>query len=223
MHWACGNRQKVELRTSIALDSFVQNIKVWVGIVGHREISHPMKKQNIFTIVAGILLGLLVAWLLGFFNPSAESAATPSSPVAAKPPANPFISSTPAQAQVHMAVAAPVLPPVPASQSTPPASSLPNNAATDAQMASMDQIRQQSRVKAMTNNLRQLATAASQYMLDKGVRSASYFDLVGTGTDNYIRSINPVMGEDYSGIMVNATDTQVMVVAPDGTMVIYNM
>jgi type IV pilus assembly protein PilA len=180
-----------------------------------------MKKKNIFSIMAGILFGLLMAWLLGFFNHPSEP--TPQTALA-KPAANPFVSNQSTTTQVHMAVAAPVLPPVPASQSTPPIPSEQNSsAATDAQMYSMDQIRQQSRVKAMTNNLRQLATAASQYMLDKGVRSASYYDLVGTSTDDYIRSINPVMGEDYSGIIVNAADTQVMVVAPDGTVVTYNM
>jgi hypothetical protein len=65
--------------------------------------------------------------------------------------------------------------------------------------------------------------AAQQYMLDKGVTSASYYDLVGTGTDDYLRSINPVMGEDYTGFIINQADTQVLVVAPDGTTVTYNL
>ena len=179
-----------------------------------------MKKKNVFSILAGILLGLLAAWQLGLFNHSAE----PTPPAAlAKPAANPFILNQSTTTQVHMAVAAPVLPPVPASQSTPPTPTTPGSVPTDAQMASMEDLRQQARVKAIKNNLRQLGTAAFQYMLDKGVKSASYYDLVGSGTDAYIRSINPVMGEDYSSIIVNQEDTQVMVVAPDGTTVVYNL
>jgi hypothetical protein len=177
--------------------------------------------KNASVIVMGVLLGLLAAWWLGLFNhPAAVSA---QAAINATPPANPFISSPTATATIRMAVAAPMLPPVPASESTPPAPTAENSVPTGAESASMDQIRQQSRIKAITNNLRQLATAASQYMLDKGVRSAGYFDLVGTGTDNYIREVTPVMGEDYTGVFVNQTDTQVMVVAPDGTTVTYNM
>ena len=179
-----------------------------------------MNQKNVSAIVAGIILGLLAAWLLGLFNHPAEPAAQPAM---AKPPANPFISTQITTINAHMAVATPLLPPVPASQSTPLTPTAPGSAATDAQLASMDQLRQQSRVKAMRNNLRQLATAASQYMLDKGVRSASYYDIVGDGTDSYIRSVTPVMGEDYTGIFVSQTDTEVMVVAPDGTTVTYDM
>jgi type IV pilus assembly protein PilA len=179
-----------------------------------------MNKKNISVIVVGILFGLLAAWWLGLFNQPAP----PSAPLAAtKPAANPFFVNQPVKINRQNSVAAPVLPPVPASQSTPPSPTVRARLPADAQSAALDQIRQQSQMKAMKNNLRQLATAASQYMLDKGVTSASYFDLVGTETDNYIRSINPAMGEDYSGIFVNQTDTEVMVVAPDGTTVTYDM
>src|SRR6266851_5449369 len=71
-----------------------------------------------------------------------------------------------------------------------------------------NKVRLQSRIKAVTNNLRQLASAAQQYMLDKGVTQAAYTDLVGTATDAYIRSISPVAGEDYStGFSVAQTTT----------------
>ncbi|HVU37784.1 MAG TPA: hypothetical protein VHC95_05575, partial [Opitutales bacterium] len=72
-------------------------------------------------------------------------------------------------------------------------------------------VRQQSRIKAVTNNLRQLSTAAQQYFLDKGVTQAAYTDLVGTGTDNYIRNVSPVAGEDYSTITVAQSATQLSI------------
>ncbi|MGA3006819.1 MAG: prepilin-type N-terminal cleavage/methylation domain-containing protein, partial [Opitutaceae bacterium] len=55
-----------------------------------------------------------------------------------------------------------------------------------------------SRTKAITNNLRQLAAAAQQYMLEQGVAQAGYSDLVGTGTNYYLRDIQTVCGEDYT-------------------------
>jgi len=74
-------------------------------------------------------------------------------------------------------------------------------------------VRQQSRTKAVTNNLRQISMAASQYMLDKGATQAAYTDLVGTGTDNYVRNISPVAGEDYSTIVVLQGNTQISISA----------
>ena len=72
-------------------------------------------------------------------------------------------------------------------------------------------VRQQSRLKAVTNNLRQVSTAAQQYFLDKGVTTDAYTDLVGTGTDNYVRNISPVAGEDYTALVVNQTSTQISI------------
>jgi type IV pilus assembly protein PilA len=84
-------------------------------------------------------------------------------------------------------------------------------------------VRAQSRQKAVVNNLRQIATAASQYMLDKGVTQAQYTDLVGTDTDNYIRSVSPVAGEDYTSEVVVQTQTQVSITAVSFGTVTYNM
>jgi type IV pilus assembly protein PilA len=75
----------------------------------------------------------------------------------------------------------------------------------------------------VVNNLRQIATAASQYMLDKGVTQAEYTDLVGTDTDNYIRSVSPVAGEDYTSEIVVQTQTQVSITAVSFGTVTYNM
>jgi type IV pilus assembly protein PilA len=71
-----------------------------------------------------------------------------------------------------------------------------------------NKVRQQSRQKTVTNNLRQFGAAAQEYMLDKGTTQAAYTDLVGTGTDYYIRSISPVAGESYTGLVVAQTTTQ---------------
>lgn len=83
-------------------------------------------------------------------------------------------------------------------------------------------VRQQSRTKAVTNNLRQLSTAAQQYFLDKGVTQASYTDLVGTATDSYIHGISPVAGEVYSGIVIDQGATQVSLSAMSFGTVTFN-
>jgi type II secretory pathway pseudopilin PulG len=84
-------------------------------------------------------------------------------------------------------------------------------------------VRQQSRMRAVTNNLRQISFAASQYMLNNGATQAGYTDLIGTSTDNYVRSVSPVAGEDYSSIMVAQTATQVSITAITFGTATYNM
>ncbi len=61
-------------------------------------------------------------------------------------------------------------------------------------------VRQQSRMKAVLNNLRQVSGAAQQYMLALGVSTCSYTDLVGTTTDNLLHNVAPVAGEDYTAL-----------------------
>lgn len=174
-------------------------------------------KKNLPGIFIGILLGLFIAWLAGMFNPfpplpapapaaKVAEAAKPAAPVAVQAPAPPAAVAAPVAARAKVAATSP--------------EGMAVNAA--AAQAAFDKVRQQSRIKAMTNNLRQLSTAAQQYMLDKGVTSAGYYDLVGNGTDNYIRNVSSVMGEDYTGIYINQSDTQIMVVTPDGTTVTYD-
>jgi type IV pilus assembly protein PilA len=82
--------------------------------------------------------------------------------------------------------------------------------------------RELSREKAITNNLRQIAAAAQQYILEQGVTAAAYPDLVGTATDKYLHNITPVAQEDYTAIVVNNTDTQISVTGPIIT-VTYNL
>jgi len=56
-------------------------------------------------------------------------------------------------------------------------------------------VRQTSQEKAITNNLRQLASAADQYFLEKGVTSVLSADLVGA--DKYVKTFKLVAGETY--------------------------
>ena len=56
-------------------------------------------------------------------------------------------------------------------------------------------VRMASQEKVVLNNLRQLAAAADQFYLEKGVRTATYGDLVGP--DRYIKELQPVAGENY--------------------------
>jgi hypothetical protein len=60
-------------------------------------------------------------------------------------------------------------------------------------------------------------------MLDKGVTQASYYDLVGTSTENYIRSITPAAGENYQDMNINQTTTQISITTPDGWAITYNL
>lgn len=84
-------------------------------------------------------------------------------------------------------------------------------------------VRRTSQEKAVINNLRQIASAAQQYMLDNGVSQVAYTDIVGA--DKHITSIKPVAGEDYattfSNIGINVTQLSITPTAL-GTNVIYN-
>ena len=77
--------------------------------------------------------------------------------------------------------------------------------------------------KTVVNNLRQLAAAGQQYILDRGVKQVGYSDLVGTQTDNYVRSISPADGEDYTHITINQSTSQISVTTKDFGEVIYNL
>lgn len=65
-----------------------------------------------------------------------------------------------------------------------------------------------SQTKAITNNLRQLASAADQYFLENGVTEVAQTELVGT--DKYVKTLNPVADETYpatitQGVAIEAT------------------
>lgn len=73
-----------------------------------------------------------------------------------------------------------------------------------------EKVRSSSQEKAVLNNLRQLAAAADQYYLEKGVTTATYEDLVGP--TKYVRRLNPVDDEDYRTLVFKqGTPLRVMV------------
>jgi hypothetical protein len=86
-----------------------------------------------------------------------------------------------------------------------------------------DQVQVQSSTKAVTNNLRMLASAGQQYMLDQGKTQAAYQDVVGTSNEKYIRSITPVAGENYQDVVITQNTTQLSVTTAAGEAVIYNL
>jgi len=71
--------------------------------------------------------------------------------------------------------------------------------------------RQITREKAITNNLRQIAAAAQQYLLEQGTPSVAYSDIIGGSMDKYILDIQTVAQENYSTLVINNTDTEIMV------------
>ena len=69
-------------------------------------------------------------------------------------------------------------------------------------------VRTASQVKAVTNNLRQLSSAAQQYFLENGVTTVTSAQLVGP--DLYIKVINTVTSTDAYQSPILATDTQIV-------------
>lgn len=59
-------------------------------------------------------------------------------------------------------------------------------------------VRANSQDKAVTNNLRQLSSAADQYFLEYGVSTVQSSSLIGTNQSNYIKNIATVARETYT-------------------------
>lgn len=76
-----------------------------------------------------------------------------------------------------------------------------------------------SQEKAVINNLRQLSAAADQHMLENGVKEARYHQLVGSEPDKYIRSLQPVAGEDYTTLVIREGDETISVTLGSGKTV----
>ncbi|NBD37538.1 MAG: hypothetical protein GVY10_03100 [Verrucomicrobia bacterium] len=81
-------------------------------------------------------------------------------------------------------------------------------------------VQQTSQEKAVTNNLRQLAAAAQQYMLETGESSVTTEQLVGEA--KYISTLPSVAGESYEGMIITSETTQLSVTLPDGRTVTYS-
>jgi type IV pilus assembly protein PilA len=61
-----------------------------------------------------------------------------------------------------------------------------------------NKVRATAQKNAITNNLRQIASAADQYFVQAGLTTAAYADLVGP--TQYIKALTPVANENYSAI-----------------------
>jgi type IV pilus assembly protein PilA len=77
-------------------------------------------------------------------------------------------------------------------------------------------VRTTSQEKAVTNNLRQIASAADQYFLENGVTEVSIDKLVGEG--GYIRVLKPVAGESYEGMIIQQGE-DISVVLENGSVI----
>lgn len=69
------------------------------------------------------------------------------------------------------------------------------------------------------NNLQNIARAGRQYLIEMGAESVGYNRLV---SQRYIREVNPVLGEDYSGLVVkNENGSQLVVKTSDGQVFVH--
>ncbi len=84
-------------------------------------------------------------------------------------------------------------------------------------------VRTASQQKAITNNLRQFSAAGQQYMLENGKDQATYSDLVGPEPGKYIRELKPVAGEDYTHLVIHATDTVLSVRTANGRVIEFRL
>jgi len=78
-----------------------------------------------------------------------------------------------------------------------------------------NKVREQSREKAITNNLRQIASAGQQYILEEGATTVSYANL----TPTYFNAIQPVAGEAYTGLSISETGGTLSITAGQLTVV----
>ena len=75
-------------------------------------------------------------------------------------------------------------------------------------------VRENSRQKTVMNNLRQIASGGQQFILENGVTEATYDDIV----PEYVPPIQPVAGEDYTGLVVRAQGTLSVTLASGETI-----
>ena len=82
-----------------------------------------------------------------------------------------------------------------------------------------EKIRRSSMEKAILNNLRQLAAAADQFFLEKGVDQVQLEQLVGPG--KYIKKLDAVDGEDYSKLDLTQGASVWKITSENGITVTY--
>ena len=85
-----------------------------------------------------------------------------------------------------------------------------------------NKVRQTSQNKTITNNLRQVASAADQYFIEEGMTQAVTSDIIGT--DLYIKGMpQAVAGEAYSTLFpIAAGFTELSVSKADATVVTFS-
>lgn len=81
-----------------------------------------------------------------------------------------------------------------------------------------NKVRQEARAKTILNNLRQVASAGQQYILDKGTTHATYTQLLN---DKRFPPIKVVAGEDYTSLDVAQGATKLVATAAGGQKVVY--
>jgi type IV pilus assembly protein PilA len=83
-------------------------------------------------------------------------------------------------------------------------------------LPAFNKVRRTSQENTIKNNLRQIAAAADQYFLEKGVTTAAIADLYNANdtTNSYIKSLKPVAGESYTGMSVTQGYTQLSIEVP---------
>ena len=79
-------------------------------------------------------------------------------------------------------------------------------------------VRQNSQTKAITNNLRQVAHAGAQYILEEGTTSVTGAALV---TASYLNTIDSVGDETYGALSVSASGGTLTSATPTGESVTY--
>lgn len=80
-------------------------------------------------------------------------------------------------------------------------------------------VRTTSQEKAITNNLRQIASAADQYMLEEGATEVHIDQLIGP--EKYISQLDSIAGESYDDIVITADTEELSVELPNGSVISY--
>jgi type IV pilus assembly protein PilA len=75
---------------------------------------------------------------------------------------------------------------------------------------------------AIQNNLRNIATAAQQYLLDKNATEVRYQDLI-SGATPYMKPVNSIQGESYDSVVVRTSTTRISVTTASGQVVSFDL
>lgn len=79
-----------------------------------------------------------------------------------------------------------------------------------------NKVRESARKNEIINNLKSIASAGQQYILENGVSQIDYNSLM----PNYLTNINPIAGETYTHLIIN-TNGELSVTQSNGTTVTF--